>query len=336
MNKPAQQLTIWRALNAALHDEFTEDPSVIIMGEDITTWGTGGGIYGVTRKMAETFGKHRVRDTPISEEALISAGVGAAMAGTRTVVEIMYSDFSLLGADGLINQAAKSRYMFGGQFATPLVLRSNGGSGIGKAAQHSQSLETLFAHIPGLEVVVPSNANDAYGLLRTAIKSNNPTIFLEHKGMYYDKGPVTREPIPFGQARVAREGTDLTIVATQLMVNRSLEAAEELAGEGISVEIIDPRTLYPLDMDSIYASVRKTRHLLVAHEAVRDYGWGGEIMGNAVQECWNELDAAPRRLGAARTPIPYSEELEKAVIPTAKDIVSEVRTALGTKVVQPA
>jgi pyruvate/2-oxoglutarate/acetoin dehydrogenase E1 component len=336
MNKPPQQLTIWRALNAALHDEFTEDPSVIIMGEDITTWGTGGGIYGVTRKMAETFGKHRVRDTPISEEALISAGVGAAMAGTRTIVEIMYSDFSLLGADGLINQAAKSRYMFGGQFSTPLVLRSNGGSGIGKAAQHSQSLETLFAHIPGLEVVVPSNANDAYGLLRTAIRSNNPTIFLEHKGMYYDKGLVTRELVPFGQARVAREGKDITIVATQLMVNRSLEAAEELAGQGISVEIIDPRTLYPLDMETIYASVRKTRHLVVAHEAVRDYGWGGEIIGKAVQECWNELDAAPRRLGAARAPIPYSEELEKAVIPSTADIIAEVRTALGTKVVQPA
>lgn len=336
MTKPAQQLTVWRALNTALHDAFSEDPSLLIMGEDITTWGTGGGIYGVTRKLADTFGKDRVRDTPISEEALISAGVGAAMAGTRTIVEIMYSDFTLLGADGLINQAAKSRYMFGGQFPTPLVLRTNGGSGIGKAAQHSQSLETLYAHIPGLEVVVPSTPNDAYGLLRSAIASNNPTIFLEHKGLYYDKGPVTKEVIPLGQARIAREGTHVTVVATQLMVSRALEAAEKLAEEGIDVEVIDPRTLYPLDMDSIYASVRKTRHLVVAHEAVRDYGWGGEVVGNVVQECWSELDAAPRRLGAARTPIPYSEELEKAVIPTVQDLTVEIRAAVGVSVGQPA
>lgn len=336
MTKPAQQLTIWRALNTALHDAFNEDPSIMIMGEDITTWGTGGGIYGVTRKLADSFGKNRVRDTPISEEALISAGVGAAMAGTRTIVEIMYSDFSLLGADGLINQAAKSRYMFGGQFSTPLVLRTNGGSGNGKAAQHSQSLETLYAHIPGLEVVVPSTANDAYGLLRTAIKSNNPTIFLEHKGLYYDKGPVTKEIIPLGQARTAREGKDVTVVATQLMVTRALEAADQLAEQGIDVEVIDPRTLYPLDMDAIYTSVKKTRHLVVAHEAVRDYGWGGEIVGNVVQECWNELDAAPRRLGAARTPIPYSEELEKAVVPSVQDLSAEIRAVIGANVGQPA
>lgn len=329
MNKPAQQLTIWRALNAALHDEFSEDPSTIIIGEDITTWGTGGGIYGVTRKMAQAFGPGRVRDTPISEEVLISAGVGAAMAGTRTVVEIMYSDFMLLGADGLINQAAKSRYMFGGQFSTPLVVRSNGGSGIGKAAQHSQSLETLYAHIPGLEVVVPGTANDAYGLLRSAIKSNNPTVFLEHKALYYDKGPVTKEVIPLGQARVAREGKDLTIVATQLMTKRALEAAEVLALEDIDVEIIDPRTLYPFDMETVFASVRKTRHLLVVHEAVQDYGWGGEFISNAVQECWGELDAAPRRMGAARTPIAYSEELESAVIPSAQGIEFEVRNMVG-------
>ena len=330
MNKPAQQLTIWRALNAALHDEFTEDPSTILMGEDITTWGTGGGIYGVTRKMAQTFGPARVRDTPISEEALISAGAGAAMAGTRTVVEIMYSDFMLLGADGLINQAAKSRYMFGGHFDTPLVVRSNGGSGMGKAAQHSQSLETLYAHIPGLEVVVPGTANDAYGLLRSAIKSNNPTVFLEHKALYYDKGPVTKELIPLGKARVAREGSDITIVATQLMTKRALEAAEILAAQGIEAEIVDPRTLYPFDMETVFNSVRKTRHLLVVHEAVRDFGWGGEFISNTVQECWGELDAAPRRLGAARTPIAYSEELESAVIPSVEGIVSEVLSVVRT------
>lgn len=325
-------MTIWRALNAALHDEFRSDPGVIIMGEDITTWGTGGGIYGVTRKLADEFGRDRVRDTPISEEALISSGVGAAMAGTRTIVEIMYSDFMLLGADGLINQAAKSCYMFGGQFDTPLTVRSNGGSGIGKAAQHSQSLETLYAHIPGLEVVVPATAGDAYGLLRSAIRSNNPTVFLEHKGLYYNKGPVSRELIPLGEARIGRVGSDVTIVATQLLYWRAMEAADILAAEGIDVEIIDPRTLYPLDMDAIAKSVRKTRHLVVAHEAVRDYGWGGEIIANIVQDCWDDLDAAPQRLGAARTPIPYSEGLERAVVPNADELVVAVRLAAGRKV----
>jgi pyruvate/2-oxoglutarate/acetoin dehydrogenase E1 component len=336
MNQPEYQLTIWRALNAALHDEFTEDPTVMIMGEDITSWGTGGGIYGVTRKLADTFGKQRVRDTPISEEAILSAGVGAAMSGTRIIVEIMYSDFTLLGSDALINQAAKSRYMFDGQFSTPLVVRTNGGSSIGKAAQHSQSLETIYAHIPGLEVVVPSTPNDAYGLLRSSIKSNNPTVFLEHKALYYDKGPVSKDIIPLGQARVARAGSDLTIVATQLMVNRALEAAGQLSEQGIDVEIIDPRTLYPFDIETVLASVRKTRHLLVVHEAVRDYGWGGEVISNTVQECWNELDAAPRRLGAARTPIPYSERLENAVVPSTQNIADEVRTVLGQRQKQPA
>lgn len=329
-----QQLTVWRALNAALHDEFTADPGVIIIGEDITTWGTGGGIYGVTRKMASAFGKQRVRDTPISEEAIVSAGVGAALNGTRTVVELMYSDFTLLAADGLINQAAKSRYMFGGQFSVPLVVRTNGGSGIGKGAQHSQSLETIFAHVPGLEVVVPTTPNDAYGLLRTAIKSNNPTLFLEHKDLYYDKGPVSKELVPFGQARLARVGADITIVATQLMVRRALEAAEQLSALGIEAEVIDPRTLYPFDTDAVVASVKKTRHLLVAHEAVKDYGWGGEVIGNVVEACWDELDAAPRRLGAARTPIPYSEVLETAVVPSTADIVDQARAVVGERQVQ--
>lgn len=336
MNQAARQLTIWRALNAALHDEFTEDPHVMMMGEDITTWGTGGGIYGVTRKMADAFGRQRVRDTPISEEAIISAGVGAAMSGTRTIVEIMYSDFILLGSDGLINQAAKARYMFGGQFSTPLVVRTNGGSGIGKAAQHSQSLETIYAHIPGLEVVVPGTANDAYGLLRSAIKSNNPTLFLEHKALYYNKGPVTREVIPLGEARVAREGSHLTVVATQLMLDRAMEAAAQLSEQGIEVEIIDPRTLHPFDMETVFSSVRKTRHLLVVHEAVRDYGWGGEFVSSVVQECWSELDAAPRRLGAARTPIPYSEGLENAVVPNVRDITDEVRAVMGQREQQSA
>lgn len=323
--KTVKTLSTWRALNAALHDILEDTPTAFVMGEDITTWGTGGGIYGVTKKLVTDFGSDRVRDTPISEEVMISAAVGAAMKGSRPILEIMYSDFSFLGFDGIINQAAKARYMFGGQFDVPFVLRTNGGSGIGKAGQHSQSLETLFAHIPGLEVVVPGSPGDAYGLLRTAVASNNPTIFLEHKNLYYDKGPVSFEPIPFGQARIARQGTDATVVATQQMLKRSLAAAEVLQDQhGISIEVIDPRTLYPFDMDTVITSVRKTRHLLVAHEAVRDYGWGAEFVASVVEEAWNDLDAAPRRLGGHRSPIPYSEKLESAVIPAEPEIVASV------------
>lgn len=323
--RPAKPMALWRALNTALHDILEDTPEAFLLGEDITTWGTGGGIYGVTKKLADDFGRDRVLDTPISEEVLISAAVGAAMQGSRPILEIMYSDFTFLGFDGIINQAAKARYMFGGQFDVPFVLRTNGGSGIGKAGQHSQSLETLFAHIPGLEVVVPATAGDAYGLLRTAVASNNPTIFLEHKNLYNDRGPVSFEPIPFGVARIARAGTDLTIVATQQMLKRSLEAAQILQEQhDLSVEVIDPRTLFPFDMQSVITSVKKTRHLVVAHEAVRDYGWGAEFVAQVVEEAWNDLDAAPRRLGGLRTPIPYSEVLENAVIPSANQIVATV------------
>lgn len=324
-----KDLVTWRALNAAMHDIFEESPESFTLGEDITTWGTGGGTYGVTRGLKKKFGAERVLDTPISEEVLLAAVSAAATRGVRPILEIMYSDFSFLGFDGIINQAAKARYMFGGQFDTPVVIRTNGGSGIGKAAQHSQSLETLFAHIPGLEVVVPGTPGDAYGLLRTAAASDNPTIFLEHKNMYYDKGPVSFEPIPFGQARIAREGQHATIVATQQMLNYSLGAAEQLAADGIEVEIVDPRTLYPFDMDAVYTSVGKTRHLIVAHEAVRDYGWGAEFVAQTVEAAWDKLDAAPVRIGGARTPIPYSQPLEEAVIPSPNDIVAAVKRTLA-------
>jgi pyruvate dehydrogenase E1 component beta subunit len=329
MSSSPKSMTTWRALNTALHDILADTPEAFVIGEDITTWGTGGGIYGVTRKLVDAYGTGRVMDTPISEEVLISAVTGAAARGVRPILEIMYSDFSFLGFDGIINQAAKARYMFGGQFDVPLVIRSNGGSGIGKAAQHSQSLETMFAHVPGLEVVVPGTPGDAYGLLRHAVTTNNPTIFLEHKNQYYDKGLVDFEPIPFGQARIAREGTDVTIVATQQILARSLEAAAVLEQDGISAEVIDPRTLFPFDMDTVYASVGKTRHLVVGHEAVRDYGWGAEFVAQVVESAWDKLDAAPVRLGAARTPIPYSEELERAVIPTTDDLVAAVRRTLA-------
>lgn len=329
MNAAPKEMVTWRALNGAMHQILEDHPEAFVLGEDITTWGTGGGTYGVTRGLLKKFGKERVMDTPISEEVLLSAVSAAAARGTRPILEIMYSDFAFLGFDGIINQAAKARYMFGGQFDTPLVIRSNGGSGIGKAAQHSQSLETLFAHIPGLEVVLPGTPGDAYGLLRTAAASDNPTIFLEHKNQYYDRGPVDLKPIPFGEARIAREGTHATIVATQQILAYAMLAAEELAAEGIEVEIIDPRTLFPFDMDAVYKSIGKTRHLVVGHEAVRDYGWGAEFVAQTVEAAWDKLDAAPVRIGGARVPIPYAQTLEEAVIPSKDDIIAAVKRTLA-------
>ncbi|MFC4312003.1 alpha-ketoacid dehydrogenase subunit beta [Steroidobacter flavus] len=316
---------MWRALNAALRDAMSADPSVFVMGEDLTRWGTGGGIYGVTKGLLEQFGAARVRDTPISEEAIVAASVGAAARGVRPIVEIMYSDFMLLAMDAIVNQAAKARYMFGGQFQIPLVIRTNGGSGIGKAAQHSQSLETLFAHIPGLEVVVPGTPADAYGLMLSAIASPNPTIFLEHKALYNERGMVTAEPIPLGRASVVRGGKDVTVVATQLMRKRVLEAAEILAAEQIEIEVVDPRTLYPLDMETIVASVTRTGRVLIAHEAPLLYGFGAELAAQLASRLWRSLKAPPQRLGGARTPIPYAEDLEKRVIPDVAAVVSAVR-----------
>lgn len=318
------EMTFWRALNDGIRSVMADDPRVFIMGEDLTRWATGGGIYGVTRGLLAEFGPERVLDTPISEEALVAAAVGAALRGRRPIVEIMYADFSLLALDPIVNQAAKIRYMFGGQFDVPLVVRSNGGAGTGKAAQHSQSLETLFAHVPGLEVVVPSTPHDARNLLRSSVASSNPTIFLEHKALYHIRGPVDDTPVPMGVARTVRPGCDVTIVATQLMVHRSLTAADRLMAQGIDCEIIDLRTLYPLDLDTVVASARRTRHVLVCHEAPLLYGFGGEIASIVNETCWKELEAPVRRLGGARTPIPYAAELEAEVIPSEECIEAAV------------
>jgi pyruvate/2-oxoglutarate/acetoin dehydrogenase E1 component len=322
----SRPVPVWRALNAALRDAMAADARVFVMGEDLTQWGTGGGIYGVTKGLLEQFGPTRIRDTPISEEAIVAAAVGAAARGVRPVVEIMYSDFTLLAMDAIVNQAAKARYMFGGQFQIPLVIRTNGGSGIGKAAQHSQSLETIFAHVPGLEVVVPGTPGDAYGLLLSAIASPNPTIFLEHKALYNERGTLPSGPIPLGSAAVVRRGRDVTVVATQLMRKRALEAAEILAAEQIEVEIIDPRTLYPLDIETIVSSVARTGRVLIAHEAPALYGFGGELAAQLASRLWSSLKAPPRRLGGARTPIPYAEELEKLVVPDVDSVLAAIRT----------
>src|SRR5215211_6060210 len=242
-------MTYVEALNEALREEMRRDPTVFVMGEDVAIWG-GGGVFGVTKGLVEEFGPDRIRDTPISEEVIAAAAVGAAATGTRPVAEIMYVDFMALSMEPIVNQAAKMRYMFGGKITLPMVIRTQQGGGRGNAAQHSQSLEAWFAHIPGLKVCIPSTPYDAKGLLKSAIRDDNPVIFLEHKVLYFTKGPVPAEEytIPLGVADVKREGTDVTVVGLQVLVNYALEAAEELAGEGISVEVIDPRTASPLDI----------------------------------------------------------------------------------------
>jgi acetoin:2,6-dichlorophenolindophenol oxidoreductase subunit beta len=315
-------MLLWRALNDALRTAMQEDDRVFVMGEDIASWATGGGIFGVTKGLRDQFGAARVRETPISEEAIVAAGVGAAMTGGRPVVEIMYSDFSLLALDPIVNQAAKARYMFGGQFDVPLVLRTNGGAASGKAAQHSQSLETLFAHVPGLEVVVPAFPQDARALLLAAIRSPNPTIFLEHKALYTVRGPVTDETIGLGKAGVVRPGRHLTIVATQLMVHRALRACERLEAGGIEAEVIDLRCLFPLDIETVLESAARTRRVLICHEAPAMFGFGAELAAVIQQELWRLLAAPVQRLGGARAPIPYAAELEAKVIPDVDDIVT--------------
>src|SRR6188768_778989 len=256
-------ITYVEALNEALREEMRRDETVFVMGEDVAIWG-GGGVFGVTKGLVEEFGEDRIRDTPISEEVIAAAAVGAAATGTRPVAEIMYVDFMALTMEPLVNQAAKMRYMFGGKISVPMVLRAQEGAGRGNAAQHSQSLEAWFCHIPGLKVVTPSTPADAKGLLKTAIRDDNPVIFLEHKVLYFSKGPVPdgEYTIPFGVADVKREGTDVTVIAIHTMVHKAIQAAEELAQEGISVEVVDPRTLVPMDVDTMAASVRKTHRLV--------------------------------------------------------------------------
>ncbi|MBI2159126.1 MAG: dehydrogenase E1 component subunit alpha/beta, partial [Candidatus Rokubacteria bacterium] len=317
--RAGRDLTMAEALNEALRDEMQRDARVFVMGEDV---GLIGGIFGVTRGLRETFGEDRVRDTPISEATFLGAGVGAAIAGLRPVVEVQIFDFVALMMDQIANQAAKFRYMLGGRPTVPLVIRGPQGGGIRLAAQHSQSLEAWFAHIPGLVVVAPSTPYDAKGLLASAIRDDNPVVFLEHKALYAVKGPVPAEPyaIPLGRADVKRAGSDVTVVATQAMVARALAAAAELEKEGVSVEVIDPRTLVPLDEATILASVAKTGRLVIAHEAVKRGGWGAEVAALVAERAIDTLDAPIVRVAARNVPMPYNDSLERAAIPTQQDI----------------
>jgi len=322
--KAGRDLTMAEALNEALRGEMERDARVFVMGEDV---GLIGGIFGVTRGLREKFGEDRVRDTPISEATFLGAGVGAAIAGLRPVVEIQIFDFVAMTMDQIVNQAAKFRYMLGGRPTVPLVIRGPQGGGIRLAAQHSQSLEAWFVHVPGLVVVAPSTPYDAKGLLASAIRDDNPVIFLEHKVLYAVKGPVPAEPyaIPLGRADVKRAGSDVTVVATQAMVARALAAAAELEKEGVSVEVIDPRTLVPLDEATILASVAKTGRLVIVHEAVKRGGWGAEVAALVAERAIDTLDAPIVRVAARNVPMPYNDSLERAAIPTQQDIATAIR-----------
>lgn len=327
---PERMLTYAAALNEALREEMARDPAVFCIGEDVGVWG-GGGIYGVTRGLRDVFGPERVRDTPVSEEGIVGLSVGAALVGLRPVAEVMYADFLTLAMDPIVNQAAKMRYMFGGQAAVPLVVRTNAGAPGGKAAQHSQSLEAWFMHVPGLRVVTPATPYDAKGLLKAAIRDDNPVIFFEHKRLYARKGPVPAGDytVPIGLANVCRAGKDVTVVANQLLVAQALDAATTLAEEGIEAEVIDVRTISPIDMATISASVRKTGRLVIAHEANRTAGWGAEVAARVAELDFHYLDAPILRVAAKDAPIPFNETLERAILPQTAEIVAAARTLVS-------
>jgi pyruvate dehydrogenase E1 component beta subunit len=310
------------------------DESVFILGEGI---GERGGSYKVTEGLMAQFGAGRVIDTPLSEAGFVGLGVGAAIAGQRPVVEMLFIDFLLLAMDQVINQAAKYRFMSGGEGRVPLVIRTQGGAGNSLAGQHSQSLEALYYHIPGLKVVMPSTPRDAKGLLIAAIRDDDPVIFIEHKLLYMTDGEVPDEPydIPLGEAEVKRAGTDVTLVTWSHMVLKSLQAAEELAADGISTEVIDLRTLVPMDVPCILESVRKTGHLVIAHEAIKRGGVGGDVAAIVAEQAFDSLRAPIVRVAGINTVIPFNLALEKSSVPQVPDIVAGVREVLGRPVGDP-
>jgi len=325
------EITYREAIHDAMVEEMRRDETVFLMGEDI---GTYGGAFGVSAGMLAEFGPERVRETPISELAIVGAAAGAAMVGMKPIAEMMFMDFVLLALEPLANQAAKARFMFGGKATVPMVLRLPGGSGTGAAAQHSQSLESILMHIPGIKVVAPSTAYDAKGLLISAIRDPNPVCFVEHKLLYKVKGEVPTEEysIPLGVAEIKHEGSDLTIVTSGIMVQKSLAVAKKLEAEGISVEVVDPRTLRPLDTETIIKSVMKTGRLLVVHEAVKTGGWAGEVIASVSESpAFDYLDAPMRRLAGKDVPIPYNRNLEAAAVPQEADIEAEIRAILSNQ-----
>ena len=321
-----RSITYVAAFIEAVKLEMDADPDVFIAGEDV---GAHGGVFHTFDGVQKQFGERRAVDTPISEQAIIGLGIGAAVSGLRPIVDLMFMDFVLVAADQIANQAAKLKYMFGGNATLPLTITTAGGAGLSAAAQHSQSLEALFCHIPGIKVICPSNAYDAKGLMAACIRDDNPTLFVLHKKMLGARGvvPEGRYQVPLGVARVAREGTDVTLVSWGKTAADSLVAAEQLAGEGISCEVIDLRTLSPLDIDTVVTSVRKTNRVVVAHEAVRFGGFGAEVAAQIQQHAFDYLDAPVGRVGAPYSPVPFSPALENLYVPDAARIAAGVREA---------
>ena len=323
-----REITYAQAINEALRGSMQKDDRVVLLGEDI---GCYGGVFQVTAGLQTEFGPERVIDTPISEAGFVGASVGAALTGMRPVTEIMFIDFTTCCMDMIINQMAKMHYMFGGRGKVPMVLRTNIGAGRGTAAQHSQSFHAIFMHIPGLMVVAPSTPYDAKGLMVEAIQNDNPVVYVEHKKLYIEKGPVPEEmySIPFGQADIKRPGKDITIVATHALVQRSLNAAEQVAPEGIDVEVVDPRTLVPLDKKTIIDSVKKTGRLLVADEGHRTCGAAAEIAAMVAEEAIYYLKAPIKRVTSPDTPVPFSPPLEQAFIPDEKKLIPAIKSLMA-------
>jgi len=322
------EVTYREAVRDALTRALREDEGVFLMGEDIAEMG---GSMAVTQGLLHEFGPKRIRNTPISEMAIVGTAIGAAMQGMRPIVEIMYEDFLTLSMEQLVNQAAKHRTMSGGQLKVPLTIRTQGGAGWSPGAQHAQQLEAWFVHVPGLKVVFASTPEDVRGLLWTAIHDDNPVVFFEHRTLYPVKGEVPEElePIPLGKARIHREGTDVTVVATGRLVHESLKAAEEAEKDGISVEVVDPRTLLPLDEGAIVASVRKTTRCVTAHEAVTRAGFGAELAAIVQHGAFDWLDAPIERVGARFTPLPFAPVMEQWVVPHAADVLDAVRRTVA-------
>jgi acetoin:2,6-dichlorophenolindophenol oxidoreductase subunit beta len=322
------EITYREAVRDALKTALGKDDDVFIMGEDIAEMG---GSMAVTQGLLDEFGPERVRNTPISEMAIVGAGIGAAMAGMRPVVEIMYEDFLTLSLEQIVNQAAKHRYMSGGQLKVPLTIRTQGGAGWSPGAQHAQQLEAWLVHVPGLKVTYASTPEDVRGLLWSAIYDDNPVVFFEHRLLYPVKGevPDELEPIPLGKARTIREGTDVTVIAIGPLVHRALEAAKQAEDDGISVEVIDPRTLQPLDEDALVASVKKTNRAVVAHEAVTRMGFGAEVAAVLQYQAFDYLDAPIERVGAKFAPLAFAPVMEQFIVPHAEDVLAAIKRTVG-------
>lgn len=315
-----------RAITEALNEEMARDEDVFVIGEDV---GGPGGAFSATKGLLETYGERRVKDTPISESAIVGVAIGAAIRGLRPVVEIMFADFLAVCMDQIVNQLAKMRYMSGGMYTLPVVIRTACGGGLNAGPQHSQCPEAWFAHVPGLKVVMPATPHDAKGLLKSAIREDNPVLFVEHKALYASKGEIPEEEylVPLGKAEVKRAGKDVTVVATSRMVHHALAGAKVLSGEGIDVEVIDLRTISPLDKEAIFQSVEKTSRLVVAHEAVKAFGVGAEVAAMVSEEMIDRLSAPVARIGAPFVPVPFN--LENLYLPNTGDVVEAVRKAMA-------